>query len=451
MSAEQPYIDLYQQHGDLLSRNSTSVLNASRDEAFQAFCKQGFPTRKQEKYRYTDISKLFEPDYGMNLRRVPVEVNPFEVFRGSVPQLSTSPYFIVNDAFHTASEGHKALPEGVLVGSLKELSQRYPDLVSAYYGQLADVHTDGITAFNTAFVQDGFFVYIPRNVVMEHPLQLINLMRSEIDMMVNRRILVVLEAGAQLRLLACDHALEGSKSLATQVVEVFVGAGAVFDYYELEETTSKHVRLSQLYVRQEADSQVLLNGMTLLGGVTRNTTSVRLVGEGASLRAYGMAIEDGEQVVDNQVYVEHAVPHCTSNQLYKYVLDHRSIGAFAGLVKVLPGAHHTESQQTNRNLCATREARMYTQPQLEIYNDDVMCSHGATVGQLDEAALFYMRQRGISEKEARLLLMFAFVDDVIDTVQIDTLKDRLRQLVELRFRGELGKACASCGICRKGV
>lgn len=451
MSAEQPYIDLYQQYGDLLSKNSTSVLNASRDEAFQAFCQQGFPTRKQEKYRYTDISKLFEPDYGMNLRRVPVEVNPYEVFRGSVPQLSTSPYFIVNDAFHTASEGHKALPEGVLAGSLKELSQRYPDLVSAYYGQLADVHTDGITAFNTAFVQDGFFVYIPRNVVMEHPLQLINLMRSEIDMMVNRRILVVLEAGAQLRLLACDHALEGSKSLATQVVEVFVGAGAVFDYYELEETTSKHVRLSQLYVRQEADSQVLLNGMTLLGGVTRNTTSVRLVGEGASLRAYGMAIEDGEQVVDNQVYVEHAEPHCTSNQLYKYVLDHRSIGAFAGLVKVLPGAHHTESQQTNRNLCATREARMYTQPQLEIYNDDVMCSHGATVGQLDEAALFYMRQRGISEKEARLLLMFAFVDDVIDTVQIDTLKDRLRQLVELRFRGELGKACASCGICRKGV
>lgn len=451
MSAEQPYIDLYQQHGDLLSRNSTSVLNASRDEAFQAFCKLGFPTRKLEKYRYTDISKLFEPDYGMNLRRVPVEVNPYEVFRGSVPQLSTSPYFIVNDAFHTASEGHKALPEGVLVGSLKELSLRYPNLVSAYYGQLADVHTDGITAFNTAFVQDGFFVYIPRNVVMERPLQLINLMRSEIDMMVNRRILVILESGAQLRLLACDHALEGSKSLATQVVEVFVGAGAVFDYYELEETSSQHVRLSQLYVRQEAGSQVLLNGMTLLGGVTRNTTSVRLVGEGASLRAYGMAIEDGEQVVDNQVYVEHAVPHCTSNQLYKYVLDHRSIGAFAGLVKVLPGAHHTESQQTNRNLCATREARMYTQPQLEIYNDDVMCSHGATVGQLDEAALFYMRQRGISEKEARLLLMFAFVDDVIDTVQIDTLKDRLRQLVELRFRGELGKACASCGICRKGV
>lgn len=450
MSAEQQYIDLYQQHGDLLSKHSTPVLNASRAEAFQAFCKQGFPTRKLEKYRYTDISKLFEPDYGLNLRRVPVEVNPYEVFRGSVPQLSTSPYFIVNDGFHTASEQHKPLPERVLVGSLKEISLRHPELVSAYYGKLAEVQTDGITAFNTAFVQDGFFVYIPRGVVMEHPLQLINLMRSEIDMMVNRRILVVLEPGAQLRLLACDHAQEGAKSLATQVVEVFVGENAVFDYYELEETTSQHVRLSQLYVQQEAGSQVLLNGMTLLGGVTRNTTCVRFVGEGASLRAYGMAIEDGEQVVDNQVYVEHAVPHCTSNQLFKYVLDNRAIGAFAGLVKVQPGAHHTESQQTNRNLCATREARMYTQPQLEIYNDDVMCSHGATVGQLDEAALFYMRQRGISEKEARLLLMFAFVDDVIDAVQIDTLKDRLRQLVELRFRGELGKACASCGICRKG-
>ena len=449
MQIEQPYIDLYAQHQDLLCRHSSPVLNARRAEAFAAFRRLGFPTRRLEKYKYTDISKLFEPDYGLNLRRVPVEVNPYEVFRGTVPQLSTSPYFVVNDAFYTSANGHHDLPEGMLVGSLLSFSEQYPDLVSAYYGKLADVQTDGLTAFNTVFAQDGLLIYVPRGVVMDHPLQLINLMRAEHDMLACRRILIILEEGAQLTLLTCDHALDGAKTLSTQVIEAFVAPDAHLHLYELEETATDHIRLNQLYVQQQAHSEVLLNGMTLMGGVTRCTTHVRLAGEGATLHAYGMAIEDGSQVVDNHVFVEHAAPRCTSDQLFKYVLDDASIGAFAGLVKVLPGAHHTESRQTNRNLCATRQARMYTQPQLEIYNDDVQCSHGATVGQLDESALFYMRQRGISLHEARLLLMFAFVDDVVSAVRIPTLRDRLRQLVELRFRGELGKGCAACNICKK--
>ena len=449
MRVEQPYIDLYQQHGELLCRHSSPVLNAQRAQAFQAFQQQGFPTRKLERYKYTDISKLFEPDFGMNLRRVEVQTNPYEVFRGSVPQLSTSPYFVVNDAYYPPSAPHRELPAGVLVGSLRQLSELYPDLVDPYYGKIAEVQTDGITAFNTAFAQDGLLIYVPRGVVMEHPLQLINLLRADHPLLASRRVRLILEAGAQLTLLACDHALSGAQTLATQVIEAYVGPDARLDFYELEETASSHTRISQLYVQQEAGSQVLLGSMTLMGGVTRNTTSVRMVGQGATLHAYGMAIEDGRQVVDNQVYVEHAAPRCTSDQLFKYVLDDASIGAFAGLVKVQPGAHHTESHQTNRNLCATREAHMYTQPQLEIYNDDVQCSHGATVGQLDDAALFYMRQRGISLHEARLLLMFAFVDDVVSAVRIPTLRDRLRQLVELRFRGELGKGCAACNICKK--
>ena len=160
-----------------------------------------------------------------------------------------------------------------------------------------------------------------------------------------------------------------------------------------------------------------------------------------------MAIADKNQHVDNNTSIDHAVPNCTSNELFKYVLDDQSVGAFAGLVLVRPDAQHTNSQQTNRNLCATREARMYTQPQLEIYADDVKCSHGATVGQLDENALFYMRQRGIPAREARLLLMFAFVNEVIDTIRLDALKDRLHLLVEKRFRGELNK-CQGCAICK---
>ena len=187
--------------------------------------------------------------------------------------------------------------------------------------------------------------------------------------------------------------------------------------------------------------------MTLYNGTTRNTTEVLLAGEGAEIRLCGMAIEDKNQHVDNHTTIDHAVPNCTSNELFKYVLDDQSVGAFSGLVLVRPGAQHTSSQQTNRNLCATRDARMYTQPQLEIYADDVKCSHGATVGQLDENALFYMRQRGIPEREARLLLMFAFVNEVVDTIRLDALRDRLHLLVEKRFRGELNK-CQGCGICR---
>ena len=171
--------------------------------------------------------------------------------------------------------------------------------------------------------------------------------------------------------------------------------------------------------------------MTLHNGTTRNTTEVLLAGEGAEINLCGMAIADKNQHIDNNTSIDHAVPNCTSNELFKYVLDDQSIGAFAGLVLVRPDAQH----------------RMYTQPQLEIYADDVKCSHGATVGQLDENALFYMRSRGINEKEARLLLMFAFVNEVIDTIRLDALKDRLHLLVEKRFRGELNR-CQGCAICK---
>ena len=161
----------------------------------------------------------------------------------------------------------------------------------------------------------------------------------------------------------------------------------------------------------------------------------------------GMAIADKKQSVDNHTFIDHAVPHCTSNELFKYVLNDSSTGSFSGRILVREGAQKTSAYQTNRNLCATKEAHMYTKPQLEIYADDVKCSHGATVGQLDENALFYLRSRGIPEAEARMLLMFAFTNDVIENVRMDALKDRLRQLVEKRFRGELDK-CAGCNICQ---
>lgn len=447
MSAEQQYIDLFSQTEAMICRHSAEVLNAPRAAAFADFERLGFPTRKQEKYKYTDVSKFFEPDYGLNLNRLDIPVNPYEVFKCDVPNMSTSLYFVVNDGFYSKALPASHLPEGVLFGSLKEMAEKYPELVGKYYGKLADTSKDGVTAFNTAFMQDGVLLYVPKNVTVERPIQLVNILRGDVDFLVNRRVLIVLEEGAQARMLMCDHAMDNVNFLATQVIEVFVGANAFFDLYELEETHTSTVRISNLYVKQEANSNVLLNGMTLYNGTTRNTTEVLLAGEGAEIRLCGMAIEDKNQHVDNHTTIDHVVPNCTSNELFKYVLDDQSVGAFSGLVLVRPGAQHTSSQQTNRNLCATRDARMYTQPQLEIYADDVKCSHGATVGQLDENALFYMRQRGISEREARLLLMFAFVNEVVDTIRLDALRDRLHLLVEKRFRGELNK-CQGCAICR---
>lgn len=447
MIVEQQYINLFSQTEAMICQHSAEVLNAPRAIAFAHFEQLGFPTRKQEKYKYTDVSKFFEPDYGLNLNRLDIPVNPYEVFKCDVPNMSTALYFVVNDAFYNKALPKSNLPQGVVFGSLKEVAEQNPELIKKYYGKLADTSKDGLTAFNTVFAQDGVVLYIPKNVVVEKPIQLVNILRGDVNFMVNRRVLIILESGAQACLLACDHAMDNVNFLATQVIEVFVGENATFDFYELEETHTSTVRLSNLYVKQEANSNVLLNGMTLFNGTTRNMTEVLFAGEGAELNLCGMAIEDKNQHVDNHTMIDHAVPHCTSNELFKYVLDDQAIGAFTGMVLVRPDAQHTSSKQTNRNLCVTREAHMYTQPQLEIYADDVKCSHGATVGQLDETALFYMQQRGIAVREARLLLMFAFVNEVIDTIRLEALKDRLHLLVEKRFRGELNK-CQGCAICK---
>ena len=445
MKPEQQYIDLFTQAEAMICRHSADVLNAPRAAAFAHFQQLGFPSSKNEEYKYSDMGKLFAPDYGLNLNRLPIPVNPNEVFKCDVPNMSTSLFFVLNDSFYRENATGR-LPEGVLLGSLKAMSEAHPDLVRSYYGKLADTSTDAVTAFNTMFAQDGLLIYVPRGVVMEKPIQLVNMLRADVNFMVNRRVLIILEDGAQLRLLACDHAMDDVNFLATQVMEVYVGDNAMLDLYELEENSLNTVRISNLYVKQGANSNVLLNGMTLTNGTTRNGVHVTLAGEGAELDLCGMVIADKNQHVDNHTVIDHAVPRCNSRELFKYVLDDEATGAFSGLVLVRPDAQHTSSQQTNRNLCATRRARMYTQPQLEIYADDVKCSHGATVGQLDERALFYMRQRGIPEKEARLLLMFAFVNEVIDTIRLDALRDRLHLLVEKRFRGELNK-CKGCAIC----
>jgi len=440
MSSEKQYIELYEQCREMIFEHSSDVMNAQRDAAFERFNQGGFPTRKVERYKYTDIQKLFEPDYGLNLNRLEIPVNPYDAFRCDVPNLSTSLYFVVNDGFYTQAHPKGHLPEGVIVGSLKEHA-------TMLYNQLAGKDGDAVTDLNTMLAQDGLFVYVPKGVVVDRAIQVINILRSDVDLMVNRRVLIVLEEGAEVKFLFCDHAMDDRHFLATQVIEAYVGENAKLDLYCLEETHNKNTRVSNVYIEQQANSRVNHNVITLHNGVTRNKLNLDLVGEGAECSCNGCVIADKNQHVDNNTLITHHVSHCTSNELYKYVLDDEATGAFAGRVLVKKDAQKTTSQMTNQNLTATKQARMYTQPMLEIYADDVKCAHGSTVGQLNDAALFYMQQRGISKKEARLLLQNAFINEVIDHMELEPLRDRLHYLVEKRFRGELNK-CEGCKLCK---
>ena len=467
--SEQQYIDLYEQARELICSHAPEAMNAVRDQAFEDFRRQGFPSKKVERYKYTDMQKLFAPDYGVNLNRLQIPADPYEAFRCDVPNLSTSLYFMVNDSFYRGVRSEEyggripnttpKLPEGVIVGSMQELFSLHTphsSLLEKYYARLAKTSDDAVTALNTMLAQDGMLIYVPKNVKVDRAIQVINILKalspitshlSPQNIMVNRRVLIILEEGAELKMLFCDHTADDRNFLATQVIEAFVGENASLDLYCLEETHYKNVRVSNVYIDQQANSRVNHNVITLHNGITRNKLNLTFSGEGAECQCFGCVIADKQQHVDNNTLITHHVPHCTSNELYKYVLDDQAVGAFAGRVLVEHGAQKTSSQMTNQNLTATKEARMYTQPMLEIYADDVKCAHGSTVGQLNDAALFYMRQRGISLDEAKLLLQNAFINEVIDHMQLEPLRDRLHYLVEKRFRGELNK-CAGCRLCK---
>ena len=442
------YIQLYEQAREMIFRHSSDVQNAVRDAAFEAFRRFGFPSKKAvERYKYTDIPALFAPDYGVNLNRLEIPVNPYDVFKCDVPNLSTSLYFVVNDQFYDKVLPKVELPDGMFVGSLRQMATERPELVARYYARQSSADADGVSALNTMLAQDGLMVYVPAGVCCERTVQVINILRSDVDLMVNRRVLVVVEAGASAKLLFCDHTADDRRFLATQVTEAFVGEGACLDLYCMEETHARNVRVSNVYVSQEKDSVVNHHVITLHNGITRNKLDLTFNGEGAECFCNGCVIADKNQQVDNNTLIDHRAGHCTSHELYKYVLVEQATGAFAGRVLVRQDAQKTDSEMRNQNLCTTKQARMYTQPMLEIYADDVKCSHGSTVGQLNDAALFYMRQRGISEQEARLLLESAFINEVIDQITLEPLRDRLRYLVEKRFRGELSK-CEGCKLCR---
>lgn len=456
MNSEKQYIELYRQHRDLVTNHSCEVMNACRESAATLLSEQGLPTHKTERYKYTNADEAFAPNYGVNIQRIVPKVNAYDTFKCNVPNLSTSLFFVVNDTVMPAPQSSYALlPEGVMVCSFAEIVKQRADLLEKYYNQAAtndrDFRSghDGVTLLNTMLAQDGLFIYIPKHAELKAPIQVVNVASANINMLSIRRVIVVADEGAKGAVLFCDHTEGEHQHLTTQVIEAYAEKSANLSIYSIEETNEHTTRFSTLYVEQQADSRLSYDVVTLTCGTSRNRLDVRLRGENAVTELYGAVIADKEQHVDNNIIVEHLSPNCTSDMLYKYVLNDNSVGAFAGKVYVAEGAQKTASQQTNANICVAPTAHAYSQPMLEIYADDVKCNHGSSIGKLDENALFYMRQRGIPEAEARLLLQHAFINDVLRHVDIEHLQTRLSNLVEMRFRGELGQQCRGCKGCAK--
>ena len=448
MNALQQYIDLYDECREVLEQQSPALLNMVRRTAREQLATARLPRKGSEDYEATDLEAVFAHDYGVNVNRLPFEADPGETFHCDVPNLSTCLYYSSNDAFHSSATAERNIGQ-VVVEPFSMAAVDYPELMADYYGKIAKMG-DPTVALNSLLVQDGLLIYVPDGVVAERPIQLVNIFNAALDMMVQRRLLIVVGKNAAIKLLACDHTQSPDyRYLNNQVLEIVAMQGATLDYYDMEESTPKTSRVSSIYVEQHEGSNVLIDGITLTNGFTRNNYHVEVNGEHAETHLLGMTIASGEQHVDSHTFISHNAPRCHSNEMFKYVLNDNAVGAFAGKILVQPGCPRVEAYQGNRNLCGAPTAKMYTKPQLEIYTDDVMCSHGSAVGQLDEEALFYMRTRGIGIDEARRLLMQAFVADVIDGVRLDALKDRLHYLVEKRFAGTLSN-CAGClAACKK--
>jgi Fe-S cluster assembly protein SufD len=442
---EQQYIDLFQQFRNEINQNSVAGMNVVRDTAFETFSRTGFPTSSQEDYKHSNVILAFDTDLGLNLRNIPIPVDPYDAFKCDVPDLSTHLHFLINDRYYDKIQPCETLPDGVFIGSMQVFAEKYPGIFATHYAKIADTDNNGTVAYNTMFTQDGFVVYVPKDTIIEKPLQLINILRGGVDLNVNRRILIIAEENAQVKILTCDHTVDNVHFVVTQVTEIFADVSSQIDFYELEDNSTKVTRINSLFCEQKERSHVITSGITLHNGYTRNNYCFRLIGQHVETHVGGLAICDKTQHIDNFVFLDHAAPHCTSNELFKTILNDNATGVFCGKILVEKDAQKTQAYQTNRNLCASDSARMFAKPQLEIYADDVKCSHGLTTGHLNDDALFYMRARGIDRDEARLLLMVAFTRDVVDLVRIDSLQERLIHLIDKRFRGELMR-CGNCGV-----
>lgn len=451
-SIAKTYLDLFNENRKAIEKGSFPLMNNAREGAREDYSAHGLPSLRSENYNRTDIHDLFSLDYGVNINGVQFPLHDTKGFSCDVEDMPYMQGIILNERFdRNLSQGLEQLPTGVYIGSLRAFLTEHPEREPQFakiYGRYAETDIDGIVALNTMFAQDAVLLFVPKGVKVTEPLRLIQLVRADVPMLLFRRVLIVLEEESAIEVLVCNHTLDKHDFLVDQVIEMHVAENAQLKLYDVEESSSRMRHLSTLCLRQYESSKVLINGLTLNNGITRNSYWTRFMGPHAELTLAGLAIGTQAQHVDNFTYISHIFPECKTHELFKYIMDDEAVGAFAGRIFVSAQAQKTDAQQSNRNLLLSPNARVYSKPQLEIYADDVKCSHGMTTGQLDEEALFYMQQRGVSKDEARTLLSIAFTDDVVRLIELEPLRASIVDVISSRFNNQEIRHCNKCGkVC----
>jgi Fe-S cluster assembly protein SufD len=392
-----------------------------RDRGAARFAQLGFPSVRDEEWRFTSVA----PIAGTEFQPAPHE-------RLDEAQLETFLYadaphrlVIVNGRFAPELSRTAGLPRGMRFGSLAAAVSDEADTVGRYLGQIADFGSRAFAALNTAFLEDGAFVHIPDGTALEQPLQLLFVSVADGSVMTHPRVLVLAGHGSQSRIVETYVGAGEQACFTNAVTEIFAGENAMVDHYKVQEESVQAFHVASMHVHAARSATVSSHSFTLGGRLVRNDVFALLDGEGAEVTLNGLYLADGDRRVDNHTTIDHAKPHCPSHEIYKGILGGRARAVFNGKIIVRPDAQKTDAKQTNRALLLTDEAVINTKPQLEIFADDVKCTHGAAIGQLDEDALFYLQARGLTFFEARDLLIHAFAGDILDRVRIEPLKHAL--------------------------
>jgi Fe-S cluster assembly protein SufD len=436
--------DAYEQaFSALRAAGGPAWLPALRREAMDRFNALGFPTTRNEDWHFTSVTPIAERVFRTPpTRSGPATLSPQDITALVIGDAAWHRLVFVNGRFEASLSAFAGLPADVRISTLAEALKESPEFVAEHLGKLAKSDAQTFTAFNTAFALDGVVIHVPRGEVIEAPIHIVHIADSAATGVgIHPRLLVVAEPLSQLTIVesfACAGPQSGGY-LTNAVAEIEVGNGARVDHYKIQRESTDAFHVGTTQVRQGRDS--LYHSFSYAAGAALSRTNVytQLAGDGAETRLNGLYLIDGSQHADHQTFVEHLAPGCASRELYKGILDGDSHGVFNGKVYVDPIAQKTDGKQTNHALLLSEHARVDTKPQLEIFADDVKCTHGATVGRLDQAALFYMKSRGLGAETARALLTYAFAAEVLETIELDTLREGLEALAFARFTQSFGE------------
>jgi len=397
-----------------------------RDRAAARFVALGFPTVREEEWRFTNVAPIAAAEFrptGADATQANEQEIANYLYSDAEYRL-----LIVNGRFVPGLSRTDGLPAGVRVGSLAAAVTEHADVVQRYLGQLADFGTKGFTALNTALAVDGAYVYIPDGVILEQPLHLLFVTTTSAasgPIMTNARALVVAGDRTQARIVETYAGPQGAAYFTNAVTEIFAGENAVVDHYKVQEESFEAFHIASMHVHAGRSANVSSHSFSLGGKLVRNDANALLDGDGAECTLNGLYLADGERLVDNHTLIDHAKAHCPSHEIYKGILGGKARAIFNGKIIVRQDAQKTDAKQTNRALLLSDNASINTKPQLEIFADDVKCTHGAAIGQLDDDAIFYLRTRGLTYFEARDMLIHAFAGDILDRVKIASLKTAL--------------------------